>query len=116
MLLPLRPSSFVRPASVLAVLGMIGVSAPPPALAWGADDVSSLTLIERSVIQDQGGWQVDYRLRHDGPTGMVVTPDRGPGQGRGLGVELAGRQPRGAAAGRRWSIAGPDGPGRPSPT
>jgi len=31
-------------------------------------------LLERSVSQDQGGWQVDYRLRYQGNTDVVVTP------------------------------------------
>lgn len=33
-----------------------------------------LTVLERSVVQDQGAWQVLYRLRYEGQAGLVVTP------------------------------------------
>lgn len=72
MLSPLsRPS---LPALVAALLTLAGAT---PALA---DDQGTgshppvLVLVKRSVIQDQGSWQVDYRLRHEGATGLVVTP------------------------------------------
>jgi hypothetical protein len=58
--------------------------APHPALiltavlASGAaargEDPCRLTVVERSVAQDQGSWQVDYRLRFEGEAAMVVTP------------------------------------------
>ena len=71
MLSPLsRPS---LPALVAALLTLVGAA---PALA---DDQGTgshppvLVLVKRSVIQDQGSWQVDYRLRHEGATGLVVT-------------------------------------------
>jgi len=35
---------------------------------------STLTLVERSVTQDQGTWVVDYRLRHMGQTGVIIAP------------------------------------------
>jgi len=31
-------------------------------------------LIRRSVVQDQGAWIVDYRLRHTSPTGLILSP------------------------------------------
>ncbi|SIO39711.1 hypothetical protein SAMN05444166_4360 [Singulisphaera sp. GP187] len=34
----------------------------------------TLVVVERSIVQDQGGWQVDYRLRHEGPTEIVAAP------------------------------------------
>jgi hypothetical protein len=34
-----------------------------------------LTLLERSIVQDQGSWQVDYRLRYEGASGMIITPN-----------------------------------------
>ena len=43
--------------------------------AQGADSHSLLTLLERSIVQDQGSWQVDYRLRYEGATGIIVTPN-----------------------------------------
>ena len=45
-----------------------------------AIDVSSergrLSLVNRSVTQDQGAWVVDYRLRYTGETGVVITPEK----------------------------------------
>jgi hypothetical protein len=39
----------------------------PPARRWN--------LVERVIAQDQGDWQVDYRLRLDATTGVVLTAD-----------------------------------------
>src|SRR6516165_10508280 len=36
---------------------------------------STLVMLERTVVQDQGAWIVDYRLRHTGQTSMVVIPE-----------------------------------------
>jgi hypothetical protein len=36
---------------------------------------STLALVERTVTQDQGAWVVDYRLRHTGQAGVIVTPE-----------------------------------------
>jgi hypothetical protein len=36
---------------------------------------SSLVLLERTVVQAQGAWVVDYRLRHTGQTSMTITPE-----------------------------------------
>ena len=44
---------------------------------------STLALVERTVTQDQGAWVVDYRLRHTGPTGVIVTPEE-------IGVKVEG--------------------------
>ena len=33
-----------------------------------------LTLMRRSVAQDQGAWVIDYQLRHTGPTGLILAP------------------------------------------
>ena len=35
---------------------------------------SSLVQVGRTVAQYQGAWVVDYRLRHTGPTGIIVAP------------------------------------------
>ncbi len=40
----------------------------------GTSATPRLTIQRRAVNQDQGGWLVDYRLRYDGPNGMVLTP------------------------------------------
>ncbi|MGE3821047.1 MAG: hypothetical protein AB7I30_16665 [Isosphaeraceae bacterium] len=38
------------------------------------DAPALLTMVERSIVQDQGAWQVLYRLRYEGQAGLVVTP------------------------------------------
>jgi MAM domain, meprin/A5/mu len=35
----------------------------------------SLTMLDRTLTQDQGAWVVEYRLRNSGRTGVIVTPD-----------------------------------------
>ena len=35
----------------------------------------ALALVDRTVTQDQGAWIIDYRLRHTGSTGVIVTPE-----------------------------------------
>ena len=44
-----------------------------------ATDVSmtrpTLSLVDRTVTQDQGAWVIDYRLRHTGKTGVIITPE-----------------------------------------
>jgi hypothetical protein len=60
----------------LALVVLVGIMAP--ALtddAQGAVAQPLLTLLERSIVQDQGSWQVDYRLRYEGTAGMIVTPN-----------------------------------------
>src|SRR5262249_3198527 len=36
---------------------------------------STLVQVSRTVARDQGAWVIDYRLRHTGPTGVVVVPE-----------------------------------------
>src|SRR5947199_10402561 len=31
-----------------------------------------LTVLDRAITQDQGAWRVDYRLRHDGASNLIV--------------------------------------------
>lgn len=45
-----------------------GPPSPPPAAP------GRLTVVERVLAQDQGDWQVDYGLKHDGPTPLVLAP------------------------------------------
>lgn len=64
----------------LNLTAMTVVLAAPFAGAAGPEPRSEsepniLEVVERSIVQDQGGWQVDYRLRHEGPTVIVATPD-----------------------------------------
>jgi hypothetical protein len=67
-------------------IGRAGKSLVLTTLAWAlaaspslAIDVNaargSLSLVNRSVIQDQGAWDIDYRLRYTGKTGVIVTPE-----------------------------------------
>lgn len=44
--------------------------APRPASGTGA----RLSVLRRSISQDQGAWVVEYQLRHAGGTGIVLTP------------------------------------------
>jgi hypothetical protein len=47
-----------------------------PASAGSPADASAhaLTMLGRVYAQDQGAWHVDYRLRIDGPHGLILTP------------------------------------------
>jgi hypothetical protein len=58
-----------RPSLLLAAWAIAAVI--PAARGAGP---GSLTLIDRSVVQDQGSWQVDYRLRSASASGVIVTP------------------------------------------
>jgi hypothetical protein len=75
--LPLRPSLFVRPVLFLSLTAvvLVGDAVPARPAAQGADSRPLLTLLERSIVQDQGSWQVDYRLRYEGASGVIVTPN-----------------------------------------
>lgn len=61
----------------LAAIALVVVAPLSGAAESGPERESgpgTLAVVERSIIQDQGGWQVDYRLRHEGPTETVATP------------------------------------------
>jgi hypothetical protein len=46
-----------------------------PAAARAAEPAPPvLTVVERTIAQEQGGWLINYRLRYHGPAGMIVTP------------------------------------------
>ena len=83
---------------LVLVLVLGSIAAGPAAGDEPARRPSTLVLASRTVAQDQGAWVIDYRLRHTGTDrrGRRAGGDRG--EGRGLGVELAGGQPCGAAA------------------
>jgi hypothetical protein len=54
----------------------VGVLVPAPAQAKGPrPDVLTLTIVDRHVAQDQGAWVIDYRIRHNSSTGIVILPD-----------------------------------------
>jgi hypothetical protein len=65
-----------RPGPARRLAGATG------AIIWAVGAASAaaspqpgLVQVGRTVAQDQGAWVVDYRLRHTGPTGIVVTPE-----------------------------------------
>jgi hypothetical protein len=66
-----------RAGHSLAIAALAWALAASPSLAI---DVSrtrgALSLVNRSVTQDQGAWVVDYRLRYTGKTGVIVTPEQ----------------------------------------
>ena len=46
--------------------------APDP---WPQSPRPTLTILQRSLSQEQGSWLISYRLRYQGASGMIVTPD-----------------------------------------
>jgi hypothetical protein len=70
-------STIQRAGHSLTVATLAWVLAASPSLAI---DVSStrgtLSLVNRSMTQDQGAWVVDYRLRYTGKTGVIVTSEQ----------------------------------------
>ncbi len=70
-------SQVQRAGQFLAIAAVAWALAASPSLAI---DVSSargaLSLVNRSMTQDQGAWVVDYRLRYTGKTGVIITPER----------------------------------------
>jgi hypothetical protein len=69
----LRPPVLARLARRLSALApLIGAAAAP---ALGSEpDPGPLTIVSRSVAQEQGGWRIDYRLRFEGETVASVAP------------------------------------------
>jgi hypothetical protein len=51
---------------------MLALAALPVVAA--ASETPRLSVVERTLTQDQGGWVVNYRLRYHGSTGFVVAP------------------------------------------
>jgi hypothetical protein len=74
--MPARRSILALVFRWLAALILLVWGFPPRQGLAGEPTASpnTLVVVERSVVQDQGGWQVDYRLRHPGATGLVITP------------------------------------------
>ena len=66
-------SALLVAGAALAAVGGAPAEPPPPAPPRPVPN-APLVIVERSIVQDQGSWQLDYRLRHDGATGLVVTP------------------------------------------
>ena len=71
-------------AEVIAAMAIIGVLASCSSHAnGGASPPSLLTLVDRSVTQDQGSWVINYRLRNGASTGVIITPEE-------LGLQVRG--------------------------
>jgi hypothetical protein len=60
---------------ILAAGGLFTLLGQGGDLLAAAPTRSSLVQIGRTVVQDQGAWVVDYRLRHTGSTAIVVAPE-----------------------------------------
>jgi hypothetical protein len=63
-------------SAVVVVLALTFVLSIAPWHVYGAANLAPpLTLVDRSVTQDQGAWVIDYRLRNATRAGVIVTPD-----------------------------------------
>ncbi|HMB04145.1 MAG TPA: hypothetical protein VKP69_10460 [Isosphaeraceae bacterium] len=97
------PTYCSTPIRAGLMLLALAASAAARASAW-----SRLTILDRAITQDQGDWQVDYRLRHDGASDLIVTPDE-------ISARVEGWVSNSRAASHavpRWSslvISGPSG-------
>jgi hypothetical protein len=66
-----------RARNFLAITALAWVFAASPSLAIDESSArGALSLVNRSVTQDQGAWVVDYRLRYTGKTGVIITPEK----------------------------------------
>ena len=54
--------------------GQAQAGGEPPAKGSSVARPGGLTLVRRSVSQDQGAWVIDYQLRHTGSTGLILMP------------------------------------------
>jgi hypothetical protein len=60
----------------LTLAALLWALAASPSLAIDVSSAcGSLSLVSRSMIQDQGAWDIDYRFRYTGKTGVIVTPE-----------------------------------------
>jgi len=99
-----RDANRLRLALFATLVALLG-----PAPAWAGEAISSvLVIVNRSIVQDQGAWQVDYRLRQDGTSGLIVTAEE-------VLVRVEGWVSNSRAAGHaapRWSALTISGPSR----
>jgi len=61
-------------ASAFLTLAVTPAPAGPPDSAGTPAAPGRLAIVERVLAQDQGDWQVDYCLKYDGPTPLVLPP------------------------------------------
>jgi hypothetical protein len=64
------PKSYC-PAMLACLLAVLGHD---PARA-NETGINPFEVVSRSIVQDQGDWQVDYRLRHVGPSGLTASAE-----------------------------------------
>jgi hypothetical protein len=65
------------PSYTLVVTTLVWALTTFPSLAIDVSNTrGALSLVNRSVTQDQGAWVVNYRLRYTGKAGAIVTPDK----------------------------------------
>lgn len=97
-------------------LGLLG-GFSSSAAAVGADEAPSLgepnrvSLVRRSARQDQGGWIVDYRIRNETGSGIVIVPSEleATSEGWVSNSRVGGHSiPRRAVATRRGDSKGKD--------
>jgi hypothetical protein len=62
--------------AIIIIVGWMFTTSPSPLLAIGLNTTrGALALVDRTVAQDQGAWIIDYRLRHTGKTGVIITAE-----------------------------------------
>jgi hypothetical protein len=61
--------------AVVALAWVLTASLLPLRATGESSAQGVLALVDRTVTQDQGAWVIDYRLRHTGKTGVIVTPE-----------------------------------------
>ncbi len=60
---------------IIAAMGWVLITSPLVAADVSSSAPAALSVVNRSVTQDQGAWVVDYRLRYTGKTGVILTPE-----------------------------------------
>jgi hypothetical protein len=101
-----RDRKVLRGSVFVALVAALG---PAPAGGGGRQAfASALAIVNRSIVQDQGAWQVEYRLRHEGTSGLIVSAEE-------VLVRVEGWVSNSRAAGHgapRWSSLMISGPSR----
>ena len=79
--LAIPPLLFLVCPAIAAVVSATAVSAAEPPADTSASSLApqpsvagALSVVERSISQEQGGWIINYKLRFSGTTNIVVAP------------------------------------------
>ena len=56
------------------MLFRFGNADEPASVPHPSSGSCTLTLVRRSIAQDQGAWILDYQMRHMGPSGVILSP------------------------------------------